>query len=75
MEKAVSEIGGNSVGFVSDTANIKDIKALYEKVKEKFDTIDVLFLNAGVATFGPFAEVDEVRIRQHGQCEFQRPVF
>ena len=56
---AVSEIGGTSTGFVSDTANANDIQVLYQKVKELHGKIDVLFLNAGIATFGPFAEVDE----------------
>ena len=56
---AVKEIGGKSTGIVSDTGNVNDIQALYQKVKEQYGKIDVLFLNAGVATFGSFTEVDE----------------
>lgn len=56
---AVKEIGGNSKGIVSDTANLKDIESLYQNVKEQYGTIDVLFLNAGIATFAPFTDVDE----------------
>ncbi|MFB3071681.1 MAG: SDR family NAD(P)-dependent oxidoreductase, partial [Nitrospirales bacterium] len=56
---AVREIGGKSTGIVSDTGNVNDIQALYQTVKEQYGKIDVLFLNAGVATFGSFTEVDE----------------
>jgi len=56
---AVKEIGGKGTGIVSDTGNVNDIQALYQKVKEQYGKIDVLFLNAGVATFGFFTEVDE----------------
>ncbi len=56
---AVREIGGKSTGIVSDTGNVNEIQALYQTVKEQYGKIDVLFLNAGVATFGSFTEVDE----------------
>ena len=38
---------------------MQDIHALYATIKEKVGNIDVLFLNAGVATFGPFTSIDE----------------
>ena len=59
VDSAVKEIGGDSVGFKSDTSKLDDIATLYEKVKERFGKIDVLFLNAGIAKFGPFTSVDE----------------
>jgi NAD(P)-dependent dehydrogenase (short-subunit alcohol dehydrogenase family) len=59
VEAAVKEIGRDATGIVSDAGKLDDIQALYQRVKEEVGTIDVLFLNAGVATFGPFTEVDE----------------
>ena len=59
VDSAVKEIGGDSIGFKSDTSKLDDIAALYEKVKEQFGKIDILFLNAGIAKFGPFTSVDE----------------
>ena len=59
VETAVKEIGGSCTGFVSDTGKLNDIQALYQKMKEEIGEIDVLFLNAGIATFGPFTSVDE----------------
>ena len=59
VEAAVKEIGGNSIGFTSDTANLNAIRELYRDVNERVGKIDVLFLNAGVAKFGPVDSVDE----------------
>ena len=56
---AVKEIGGNTTGLVSDAGKVNEIQTLYQELKLQHDKIDVLFLNAGIATFGPFAEVDE----------------
>ena len=59
VEAAVKEIGGKSVGFTSDTANLTAIRELYRSVNERVGKIDVLFLNAGIAKFGPVDSVDE----------------
>ena len=59
IDSAIKEIGGDSIGFKSDTSKLDDIAALYEKVKDQFGKIDILFLNAGIAKFGPFTSVDE----------------
>ena len=59
VETAVKEIGGESTGFVSDTGNLNDIEDLYNQIHKTVGKIDVLFLNAGVATFGPIDTVDE----------------
>ncbi len=75
VEAAVKEIGGNTIGIVSDTGNLDDIQALYEKVKEQYGKIDVLFLNAGVATFEPLAEVDEATFDNMVNVNFKGPFF
>lgn len=59
VEAAVKEIGGDSIGIVSNAGNLHDIDALYHKVKKQCGSIDVLFLNAGIATFAPFTTIDE----------------
>ena len=59
VEAAVKEIGGASVGFVSDTGNLHDIANLYQQIQKTERKIDVLFLNAGIAIFGPFDTIDE----------------
>jgi NAD(P)-dependent dehydrogenase (short-subunit alcohol dehydrogenase family) len=59
VEAAVKEIGGASAGFVSDTGNLNDIVDLYQQIHKTVGKIDVLFLNAGIAIFGPFDTIDE----------------
>ncbi len=59
VEAAVKEIGGTCVGFVSDTGNLHDIADLYQQIHKTAGKIDVLFLNAGIAIFGPFDTIDE----------------
>ena len=59
VEAAVKEIGGTCKGIVSDTGNLNDIVSLYEQILQSGFKIDVLFLNAGIAIFGPFDTMDE----------------
>ena len=59
VETAVKEIGGSCKGIVSDTGNLNDIANLYQQIQQSAMKIDVLFLNAGIAIFGPFDTMDE----------------
>ena len=59
VESAAKEIGEHAVGISSDTSNLDDIDALYNEVDRLFGRIDVLFLNAGMATFIPMEAVTE----------------
>jgi len=75
VEAAVKEIGGNSVGFTSDTANLTAIRELYRDVNERVGKIDVLFLNAGVAKFGPVDSVDEATFDEMVNVNFKGLFF
>ena len=59
VENAVKEIGGACKGIVSDTGNLNEIAHLYEQIQQSGFRIDALFLNAGIAIFGPFDTMDE----------------
>ncbi len=75
VDSAVKEIGGDSIGFKSDTSKLDDIAALYEKVKDQFGKIDILFLNAGIAKFGPFTSVDEATFDEMVNINFKGLFF
>ncbi|MGB0910839.1 MAG: SDR family NAD(P)-dependent oxidoreductase, partial [Nitrospirales bacterium] len=75
VDKAVKEIGGNSIGLVSDAGNMSDIQTLYDHINKKVGKIDVLFLNAGVATFGPFLSMDEATFDQMNNVNFKGLFF
>jgi len=50
---AKAEIELNVTGIVADQSDLKSIDNLVEEVKAKFGKVDILFLNAGVASFAP----------------------
>ena len=59
LRTAVEEIGGGTVGVTADIGNIGTIDRLISEVIGKLGTIDVLFINAGVAKFAPIADISE----------------
>ena len=59
VEAAAKEIGDGAVGITTDTSNMTDIDNLYQEIEKLHGKIDVLFLNAGVATFSPVEYVTE----------------
>jgi NAD(P)-dependent dehydrogenase (short-subunit alcohol dehydrogenase family) len=59
LDEAVKTIGNGVVSVQGDVAKLTDIDKLYAEVSQKLGKIDVLFVNAGVAKFAPFAETSE----------------
>jgi NAD(P)-dependent dehydrogenase (short-subunit alcohol dehydrogenase family) len=43
----------------ADVAKLEEVDKLYKEVSQKLGKIDVLFVNAGVAKFAPFADTPE----------------
>ncbi|MFP5439573.1 MAG: SDR family oxidoreductase [Bacteroidia bacterium] len=60
LQKAAEEINSPKLKtIVSDTSNLEGISVLEKAVTESGNKLDVLFLNAAIATFGPIAQVTE----------------
>lgn len=59
LDEAVKIIGNGVLALQADVAKLSDIDKLYAEVSKKLGKIDVLFVNAGVAKFAPFAETPE----------------
>ncbi len=59
VNTAVDELSGDAIGITTDASKIEEIQKLYKKVDDIYGKIDVLFLNAGVATFEPIEQVTE----------------
>ncbi len=59
LDKAVSNLGNNSFGILSDTSSLSDIDDLVTKVKVQFGKIDGLFINAGIFKASNFEETSE----------------
>jgi len=55
--KAAKELG--ATGLIADQGQLAEISRLAGEVKDNFGTIDILFLNAGVANFSPVESASE----------------
>lgn len=60
LQKASAEINSSKLNTViSDTSKLEDIAVLEKAIAESGQKLDVLFLNAGIATFEPIESVTE----------------
>jgi NAD(P)-dependent dehydrogenase (short-subunit alcohol dehydrogenase family) len=59
VDATQTELGRDHLCLVSNAASLLDIDHLLSKVKERYGRIDTLFINAGVAKFGPFIDMPE----------------
>src|ERR1700759_2680303 len=57
LESARRELGADAMVISSDARSLKDIDDLAAEVKVKFDTVDLLFVNAGFSIPTPLANV------------------
>jgi ribosomal protein L31 len=59
LAAAVKEIGSHVTGVHGDVSNLGDLDRLYAQIKREKGKLDVVFANAGVATYAPFGEITE----------------
>ena len=60
LESARKELARDAIVVSSDARSLTDIDALASRVKDEFDTFDLLFVNAGFSIPTPFGSVTEV---------------
>jgi NAD(P)-dependent dehydrogenase (short-subunit alcohol dehydrogenase family) len=56
---AAKEIGENVTGVQGDVSNLGDLNRLFARIKREKGKLDILFANAGVATYARFGEITE----------------
>jgi len=59
LTAAVKEIGRNVTGVRGDVSNLGDLDRLFAQIKREKSNLDIVFANAGVAKYAPFAEITE----------------
>ena len=59
LTAAVKEIGRNVTGVRGDVSNLGDLDRLFAQIKREKSSLDIVFANAGVAKYAPFAEITE----------------
>ena len=64
VDEAVASIGESAFGIVADASKLAETDRMIEQIRQDYGRIDVLFVNAGIAPFAPFAETDEASFDQ-----------
>jgi NAD(P)-dependent dehydrogenase (short-subunit alcohol dehydrogenase family) len=59
LDDAAKALGSGVLAIQADVSKLEDIDKIYAAVTKTFGKIDILFVNAGVAKFAPFAETTE----------------
>jgi NAD(P)-dependent dehydrogenase (short-subunit alcohol dehydrogenase family) len=73
VDQAATELG--VLGVVADQANLHDIDRLVDRAKDKFGSVDVLFINAGVAAFAPVEHLSEAQFDTTMNVNFKGAFF
>jgi NAD(P)-dependent dehydrogenase (short-subunit alcohol dehydrogenase family) len=78
-EKALAQaertLGEGTVAIRSDAGKLADVAQLIDAVKDRFGSLDVLVLNAGLAPARPFEAIDEAFFDQIIGVDFKGPFF
>ena len=75
LESAQKEIGKHAIVVSSDARSLTDIDALASRVKTEFDTIDLLFVNAGFSIRAPLESVTEAIYDEMFNLNAKGPFF
>jgi NAD(P)-dependent dehydrogenase (short-subunit alcohol dehydrogenase family) len=59
LAAAVKEIGRNVTGAQGDVSNLGDLDRLFAQIKHEKGKLDIVFANAGAATYAPFGKITE----------------
>jgi NAD(P)-dependent dehydrogenase (short-subunit alcohol dehydrogenase family) len=59
LDAAVKEIGSNVTAIQGDGANLKDLDRLFAQIKKEKGRLDIVFANAGIATYAALGAIDE----------------
>src|SRR2546426_9839079 len=59
LAAAVQEIGSNITGVQGDVSNLGDLDRLFAHIKQEQGKLDIVFANAGTATYAPFGKITE----------------
>ena len=75
VNEAVQSLGKGSHGIVSDTGNMNEVTALHKKIAAITPVVDILFVNAGVGIFAPFADTTEAMFDSNIDINFKGAFF
>jgi len=53
LAEAAASLGGDTLAIRADASRIADVDRLFARTKDRFGSIDVLFVNTGIGKFAP----------------------
>jgi NAD(P)-dependent dehydrogenase (short-subunit alcohol dehydrogenase family) len=75
LSAAVKELGDDVVAVRGDVANLADLDALTAAIQDRHGRLDVVFANAGVATFTPAGAITEAEFDHVVDINFKGVFF
>jgi NAD(P)-dependent dehydrogenase (short-subunit alcohol dehydrogenase family) len=75
LEAARVELGGEVVVIRADAGAVAEQQVVAEAVRQAFGGLDILFVNAGVATLKPFEQWDEAAFDRAVAVNLKGPFF
>ena len=75
LESAQKELGNEAIVVSSDARSLTDLDALASRVKAEFDTVDLLFVNAGFSTRAPLESITEAIYDEMFNLNAKGPLF
>jgi NAD(P)-dependent dehydrogenase (short-subunit alcohol dehydrogenase family) len=65
VKQAGAELGARAIAIRANAAVAGEMADVARRIKSEFGGLDIVFANAGVAKFRPFAEITEEHIAEH----------
>jgi NAD(P)-dependent dehydrogenase (short-subunit alcohol dehydrogenase family) len=75
LESTQKALGKSGTAVSSDARSLTDLDALAARVKAEFDTIDLLFVNAGFSAFAPLESLTEAVYDEMFNLNAKGPFF
>lgn len=75
LNRASKSLGAEVLAIRADTRLLNDLDTVVAQIKERWGRLDILFVNAGIAKFGPLLDVDEAFINETMDTNFKGALF
>lgn len=75
LRQAADQLGGETLAVRADVTSLDDLERLFATVKASFGGVDILFVNAGVASTGPIEAIDEATFDRVMSINFKGAFF
>ncbi len=75
LESAQKDLGKDAIVVSSDARSLTDLDALASRVKAEFDTLDLLFVNAGFSIRAPLESITEAIYDEMFNLNAKGPLF